>query len=630
MLRPPVYVGKADGRDLDGVDACPFADRGRKICGVDAEMPARTFGVAIGELIYQRRKAVGLTQTQLSEDAFGTAAKTRRISELENGLVANPHPKTLDPIINVLRISEDEVEACARETAYKPDEDLDRAYREARNLIEAAASRFEHANPTASLSELDDFLRLKAKEWRELRERLEQLDSPTLALDNLKNAATAALAAGDFEEVDHLLAQAEDVYQNERTLTEVYKQVEIRTLRGDSAYLKGDRVSAAHFYATSADMLVPFSPREAIDYLSDHAGIMYETERRSFDPSFVEAVSLLEKALSIPSLTTDRELLGAISYRLSLICRNAAATKDRDLSNRYLSDALKYSSRAINLFEGTSCDFELASSQVSHANCTMDHAKRARDPLVTSAAVDSIRDTLSRMITRGAPPRLIAHMTNTLGAAMSDQIVYLGEDAKAEVSLETFKIFQRALQLAEEVSDLDVWSASNINMGRSLGILARAKTEDAHSALLLRIRAISHYQAALEAFPQTAFPMHAADCHLGVSSILIDHARHSVINLAEVYLARAVGHYGAAFDIFETASNKAMMAYVQLQFGKISAIHSQMIKDNMPDVAKDDLNRATEYITSAKEICLDLGDLAELKKCDESLREIGELLSELD
>ncbi|WP_139285768.1 helix-turn-helix transcriptional regulator [Tardiphaga sp. OK245] len=85
----------------------------RKICGVNALMTSQTFGAALGRLIFQKRKALGLTQTQLAEDAFGTSGKTRRISELENGTVENPHPKTIDPIISVLKISEDELRECA-------------------------------------------------------------------------------------------------------------------------------------------------------------------------------------------------------------------------------------------------------------------------------------------------------------------------------------------------------------------------------------------------------------------------------------------------------------------------------------------------------------------------------------
>jgi transcriptional regulator with XRE-family HTH domain len=112
---------------------------------MDAELAQQTYGQALGALILQKRRAVGLTQTQLAEEAYLSAAKTRRISELESGKVANPHAATIDPIIVALKITDEELEACAKQAASKPTSDLDEAYRAARNLIEAAARQFEHA-----------------------------------------------------------------------------------------------------------------------------------------------------------------------------------------------------------------------------------------------------------------------------------------------------------------------------------------------------------------------------------------------------------------------------------------------------------------------------------------------------
>lgn len=164
---------------------------------------------------------MGLTQTQLAEDAYGTPGKTRRISELENGIVANPHPATIDPIINVLRISEAELEQCATESHSLRDEDLDRAYREARNLIDAIARQFEHSNPAASLGELDEFLRAKAKEWVSLRDRIASLEAGDASIKALTEAASRALAEGRLDEVEALLSRAEGSYQYDRTLVEI-------------------------------------------------------------------------------------------------------------------------------------------------------------------------------------------------------------------------------------------------------------------------------------------------------------------------------------------------------------------------------------------------------------------------
>gem|GEM_PF-5915099 len=59
----------------------------RSNCGLYADymrIMTKSFGQLIGEIILRKRKSLGLTQLQLSEDAYGTAAKVRRISELEN------------------------------------------------------------------------------------------------------------------------------------------------------------------------------------------------------------------------------------------------------------------------------------------------------------------------------------------------------------------------------------------------------------------------------------------------------------------------------------------------------------------------------------------------------------------
>src|SRR5581483_4795340 len=110
---------------------------------------------------------------------------------------------------------------------------LERAYREARNLIDAIAKQFEHSNPTATLAELDDFLRAKAREWAALRARIEAIEAPENELANLKSEAARALSVGDFDLVDSLLLKAEEGYQRDRTLREVRKHSQIRITRGD-------------------------------------------------------------------------------------------------------------------------------------------------------------------------------------------------------------------------------------------------------------------------------------------------------------------------------------------------------------------------------------------------------------
>ena len=69
-------------------------------------------GMRLGLLVKRRRNALRLTQEQLAVEAFGDESKKTRISEIENGKVNNPHPRTIDPVMAVLGIEEEEVESC--------------------------------------------------------------------------------------------------------------------------------------------------------------------------------------------------------------------------------------------------------------------------------------------------------------------------------------------------------------------------------------------------------------------------------------------------------------------------------------------------------------------------------------
>src|SRR5579871_1045366 len=180
----------------------------RRGCGMVAESGERSFGKAFGALVKRKRRIAGLKQIQLAEDAYGTSAKVRRISEIENGLVANPQPRTIDPLISVLAITEEELEACMAEAPWQPDAELERAFREARALLEAAAARFDLARPDASLAEIEDHLREKALEWRELRERIQEIEVFDHRIAKLRTAALSALSDGDLGTVDDLLLEA--------------------------------------------------------------------------------------------------------------------------------------------------------------------------------------------------------------------------------------------------------------------------------------------------------------------------------------------------------------------------------------------------------------------------------------
>ncbi len=162
--------------------------------GKYAEMSENTFGSLLGQLVHSKRQILGLTQMQLAEDAYGSAGKTRRISELESGKVANPHPKTIDPIIVTLDITEEDLAQCMAKSNSQPNVSLELAYTEARSLVD-----------------LEVFLTAKAQELVELKNKFQAIDGSGEEISNLRHDAFAALSAGDYAAVDELLKKAEYV-----------------------------------------------------------------------------------------------------------------------------------------------------------------------------------------------------------------------------------------------------------------------------------------------------------------------------------------------------------------------------------------------------------------------------------
>ena len=114
-----------------------------------------------------------------------------------------------------------------------------------RELLESLALRFEHANPDAPVPELLAFLKAKAAEWKELKARLAALEAEDPRIGNARAAAEAAIAAGDFDAADAVLAGAEELQQEHRTLVEVRRQAGLRQARAEALLLKGDADGAA-------------------------------------------------------------------------------------------------------------------------------------------------------------------------------------------------------------------------------------------------------------------------------------------------------------------------------------------------------------------------------------------------
>jgi transcriptional regulator with XRE-family HTH domain len=197
------------------------------------------FGVLFGRLVREKRGIEGLSQDGLADKSGLTKA---RISDIENGKIANPQARTVDALCVALNISREERAACHG----APTSDLPP------HLLEKLARHFGHDMPDATEKELETFLIAKAEEFREMRNRLTKMAEAEGRMSELIKAANAALAEGDFGTADDLLKEAETIQLQSNTIVALKKQSELRVERGNAALLSGDvDVAAAHFERSS-------------------------------------------------------------------------------------------------------------------------------------------------------------------------------------------------------------------------------------------------------------------------------------------------------------------------------------------------------------------------------------------
>lgn len=537
-------------------------------------MTKQSFGAALGTLIKQKRQIAGLTQLQLSEDAYQSPNKVRRISELESGSVANPHPKTIDPLIVALKISDEELEQCMRASQYQPDADLEDAYRDAKNLIEALLYQFEHDNPDASFGEVDAFLKAKAKDWRQLRDRIQTLEGAETELASLKDNATAALEQGDFRAADKFLEKAEELRQAEHTLSEISKLAAIRIARGDVKLLSGDRKGAYDAYAAASEFFRAFDLDEMVITLDVIANRIYETGRRSLQSHFQVAADLLARATEIRLDQGNEQSAAQFKYKAALILRNQALSESRNGAPELIDRAIKLNREAEAVLIHGEDPFFAITTQINLANCLMDKGKQLGGEaglIYFDEAIALLEKLLAQESFEQDFPELACHASNNLGTA---HLAKSSDSDPDELNAALFS-FRRATALSAQANQPDIWAAAQVNTGNvlaSLSELNEVKDEQA----FMRVQAIAAYCAAIEVYPLSFFPYQYGHTHYGLATVLHAHAMALQSELTELYLMRAISSYEEALKVYSKDGEPLMWARIQTYLGTIYAAHSEI------------------------------------------------------
>lgn len=580
-------------------------------------MSDKSFGELLGVLIKAKRKAQGLTQTQLSEDAYETSSKVRRISEIENGLVSNPHPKTIDPIIVALKITDEELEACAKQSNFVPNQDLDKAYREARNLIDTLLYKFEHTNPNADMAEIDAFLKTKATEWRHLNDKISAIDDNNETLEELKTSAITALANGDFADADSYLLEAEGLQLQSKTLEEVSKLAQIRISRGDINLLRGEKTEATEKYIQAAGFFTPFDSEGGIILLDRLAHRVYEQSRRSTDNNFSVATELLHAAVEASAKRKEKDSIGRFKYKIAMMHRNQAIREPAPLANQLIDQGIAFSNEALEIQSPETDLNAWCSTKINLGNCFMEKGRRVEgDKRMENMefAVEQFKAVLNSNNDEHELDDLLCHASNSLGSALM-RMSKIDDGDRWDEALASFRASTEYCQLSD---DEDAWAAANVNIGMLLAIKADY-CGDRKKAKFLRLQSITAHLSGIEVYPSSYFPYQFAEAHYSLAAVLFKYGTFLANDLTESYLMRALMSYEVASNVFNKEEHPLRWAEMQFHMGMIFGVHAEL---EVGSSTEHDYDKSIEHIEKSINCFKALKAEDGSKRAEKLLREI--------
>ncbi|WP_147252089.1 helix-turn-helix transcriptional regulator [Thalassospira profundimaris] len=590
---------------------------------------SKSFGQLIGGLILRKRKALGLTQLQLSEDAFGSASKVRRISELENGTVSNPHPRTIDPLLVALGVSESEIAKCAEEANYHPDDDLTEAYAHIESTLRTVAEQFENENPRANFDEITKFLESKAREYVSLKQQMNEILKSSEGISNSIQNASSQIDAGNIEGAMSFLKIAEDTQLQEKTIKQIRKQASISITRGNCAFLQDDLNLCYQCYERAALYLSHFDKLEMITLFEELAGQMYEGSRRSAFPHVWISVDLLNRCLvEIENAEISDVVLAGLHLKTSMALRQHGLDLVDAERLRVLESSIDHAREAVKLFSQLEDDseYDLPSAQVALANSFLDIYGLAQDHSHIDTAIEILSDAYDRLEQAKNSRPIFSYVANSLGAAILKKSGFHQASHSPEAMKRAREVFSASEICARENFDIEALISASINLGQIFFSQSQALEESSRKSEFLRLLAISKFMQCREFFSNTRLPYQLAELHFLLGEVLYVHALFSNEEMYEIFSVRCLDAYFQSLEFITAEVEPERYAYIRCRIGAVYGNHAVRMKG---DTEKHDLERAIESFEEAEEIYSERSDTSSLEICRSNLGRLKEELGKI-
>lgn len=280
-----------------------------------------------------------------------------------------------------------------------------------------------------------------------------------------------------------------------------------------------------------------------------------------------------------------------------------------------------FAREAVNAEAAVKDRFSAVSMKIGLANCLLDRAKAEQDADSLNESISLLRSTRGDLESAGDCTDLLAHVCNSLGAALltSRDVIQRSETAAEDISAEALAAFQQALVASEMVSDVVTWGGAKANIGGVLAERSKKIELGFSESAFLRVRAIAEFCGALETYPAVAFPFQFADTHIQLGRVLVDYASQSGNGLVEFYLARALHSFEAATSIYEEKSHPKQWAQLQSYIGAVILYHARLEGAETQD---HDYPKALEYFREARRVASEREDAALVAYCDKVMGQI--------
>lgn len=469
-----------------------------------------SFGARFGHLLKTYRGEQGLTQQQLAVRAFDDEARKSRMSDLENGKIPNPQQKTVDLLVAALGITSEQVMDCRHPIPALPP-GFQAELGLADGIVENLAMRFGHENSDAGRTGLVEFLKDKARDYKALKARLDELATAEARIANQVAAAKAALDNGNFDEADTVLANAEEMQQAEHTLPQIRKQAALRATRAEAALLKGDAEAAHNQFGTAADFFDAFDPFEGAQHRNGFAAKLYDHGLRYGGPALAGAETLCRLNLAI-WIEADHPFYWALTQNnLGEVLRSRGERTPGQDGIDLLTDAITADQAALRMRSETNHPLDWALTQNNLSKALLSKGKRTSGQdgtdLLADAAI-ACREAL-RVFSEADHPLGWAMTHNNLCNALVDQGERTPGQAGMHLLAHAVTAGRAALRFYTQADHPLRWAMAYNNLGNAL--LKQGERTPGQAGTDLLSNAATSYKAALNVYTEVDHPLLRAD-----------------------------------------------------------------------------------------------------------------------